>query len=518
MRLRAYLFLALLGIIVLSLVAVFQSSPGYMDADYYYAEGLQLASGKGFTEPFIWNYLDNPVGLPHPSHSYWMPLASIIATIGIFFLGHSSWFAARIGFILVASLLPPLTAALSWSFFARRDLAILSGLLAVFSAFYLPFLPVTDTFGIYMLLGGLFFLILNREPVPINSLAIGLIAGLMHLSRADGLIWLLVAFIAIFYILPKPANGKLRFTVSRCFLALCGYLLIMIPWFARNYSVFGTFLAPGASRMLWLTSYDQIFSYPANTVTFESWWQYGASAILRVRAWSLGLNLSSLLSVQGEVFVFPLTLAGIWFLRKDRRVQLAVITCMLTFALMTVVFPFAGARGGFFHSGASLQAIWWAVSPIGLDRVITWGGRNRSWKIDQARKIFGGALIAFAIMLSVVIVYLRVIQDGTWHQEQDAYRKISGILISFGMDDDAIIMVANPPGFFVASGNPAIAVPDGDVNSLISAGRRYGAAFLILEAGSVPSQLIQVYEHPNEQPHLKYLGVFEGTKLYELQP
>ena len=44
-----------------------------MDAEYYYAGGIRLAEGDGFTENFLWNYLDNPVGLPHPAFTYWMP-------------------------------------------------------------------------------------------------------------------------------------------------------------------------------------------------------------------------------------------------------------------------------------------------------------------------------------------------------------------------------------------------------------------------------------------------------------
>ncbi|MDO9130603.1 MAG: hypothetical protein Q7U34_12130, partial [Anaerolineales bacterium] len=70
MNWRHYLLLALFGLIVSGSIAAFQSVPGYMDADYYYAGGLQLAAGRGFTEPYLWNYLDDPASLPHPSHAY----------------------------------------------------------------------------------------------------------------------------------------------------------------------------------------------------------------------------------------------------------------------------------------------------------------------------------------------------------------------------------------------------------------------------------------------------------------
>jgi hypothetical protein len=212
---RIYLLLALLGLVAASLVAVFQPSPGYMDADYYYSGGLQLAAGHGFTEPYLWNYLDDPSGLPHSSNSYWMPLASLLVAAGMILMRSASWISARTGFLLVAALIPPVAAALAWSFSSRRDLALTSGLLAVFPAFYLPFLPVTDTFGLHMLFGGLFFLVLSRISSALNPLFLGLIAGLMHLARADGLLWLLVAFLAVIFVLPKPSHRRFFFISDR---------------------------------------------------------------------------------------------------------------------------------------------------------------------------------------------------------------------------------------------------------------------------------------------------------------
>jgi len=516
---RQYLLLALLGLVVVTFVAALQPAPGYMDADYYYAGGQQLVNGHGFTEPYLWNYLDDPAGLPHPSYAYWMPLASLLAAAGAALFGPASWFAARIGFLLVAALIPPLTAALAWSFSSRRDLALTSGLLAVFSAFYLPFLPVTDTFGLYMLFGGLFFLVLNCKSSALNPLLLGLLAGLMHLSRTDGLLWLVMAFIAVI-LFRKPDLKKISFLYLLLSI-LAGYLLVMLPWFIRNYTAFGTPLPPGGSKMLWLTSYDQLFSYPASQITLSAWWQSGLQAILRVRIWSLGLNLSNMLSVQGAVFLLPLIGLGLWHLHNDRRVQLAGLAWLVTLVVMTIVFPFAGARGGFFHSGAALQTVWWALAPLGLDRVIVWGTRKRGWNATQAGTIFRPALVALVALLTAVVIYGRVMGGvgGTvWGQENYAYSQITTALVSHGMADEAVVMVANPPGFYLASGNPAIAVPDGDANTLLNVARRYGAKYVILEAGSTPGGLMPVYDHPAEQAGLQYMGNVGGTQLYGIQP
>ena len=53
MRWYHYFALGLLGLIVTLVVASFQSTPGYMDADYYFGGGVQLANGNGFSEMIL---------------------------------------------------------------------------------------------------------------------------------------------------------------------------------------------------------------------------------------------------------------------------------------------------------------------------------------------------------------------------------------------------------------------------------------------------------------------------------
>ena len=199
MNWRTYLFLFILGLLVSLGVASFQKLPGYLDSDYYFVGGLQLAQGKGFTEPFLWNYLDNPAGLPHPSHTYWLPLSSILAAISMYLTGQHTYAAARLIFILIAACIPPLTVYLAYDISGRRVLALTSGLLAVFSVYYLPFMPVTDNYGPFMLLGGLIFLLAKKKNWW-AFLLMGLLAGLMDLARSDGLLWLgLVGLLALWH-------------------------------------------------------------------------------------------------------------------------------------------------------------------------------------------------------------------------------------------------------------------------------------------------------------------------------
>jgi hypothetical protein len=529
MKRRDYFFLAFLGLAVVLVVAAFQSAPGYMDADYYFQGGQRLAQGAGFDELLLWNFLDDPEGIPHPSHAYWMPLTSIIAWLGMAVTGTTSFAAARLGFLALAALLPPVTAGLSQSINRQRRPAMLSGLLAVFCAFYLSYLPTSDIFGFYMLFGAAFLIISSQvsaksvgRPVILASSAflLGLISGAMHLSRADGLLWLALALGVLVFRYPRSA--ALPWYSSRaalCIICLLGYLLVMGSWMMRNIQAFGAPLAPGGGGALWITSYDELFIYPASLLTPSRWLETGLAAILQARLWAAGQNLQTALGVQGAVFLAPLILAGAWQLRRDATVRLAMLAWCLIFLVMTLVFPFQGARGGFFHSGSALQPLFWALVPPGLEVFLAWAGRLRGWNIPQARHFFQGGLVVLALLLSVLIVSRRVVGDDLSQPAWDAgfrhYVALETELQELGASGGETVLVNNSPGYFVASGRPAISIPYGDAQTVLDVAERYQARYLLLELDQVqgPENL---YNDPGDHPGLRYLGSYQNTRIYAI--
>lgn len=516
---RILLLFGLAGLILYVFVGMFQSAPGYMDADYYFAGGIQLVSGNGFTEPYLWNYLDDPEGLPHSSHSYWMPLTSIVAAFGMIITNSTSWPAARIGFLLVAILIPPLTSQLAYSITSRRDLASISGLLALFSGLYLPFLAVSDSFSLYMVFGGIFLLILGKPLSYPRALFLGILAGLMHLTRADGIIWLFIAILAVF-LKKEKATSQQNFTITIIFV-LIGYFLLMGPWFARNVSVFGTILAPGGTRLFWLTRYDEIFSYPASQLSMSSWLQSGWDHIFKTWLWALGINLANTLTVQGAVFLFPLILLGVWELRRDKRIVLGLVGWVLLMGMMTILFPYAGARGGFFHAGSAFQPLWWAIAPLGLERVVRWGARRRGWVVSSTHRIFHTMLVGLAVLTTVFVFVSRVWGgggDAGWDRERILYSKVEQFILSTGGSPDAVVIIANPPGYYLVSGRPAIVVPDGSVDTIFALARRYGAQYLVLEEGSIPIGLVDAYASQDNIQGLPILGEVNEAKIYAIRP
>ena len=521
---RDYLLLTTLGLVIAGGIAWFQRSPGYMDADYYFAGGLQLANGKGFSEPYLWNYLDNPGGLPHPSNAYWMPLASIIAAVGMVIFRQTTWSAARIGFLIIASLIPPITYKLTYSLTDKRNLALLSGFIALFSGFYSVFIPVTDTFGIYMLLGGLFFLVAFRQNNNWRNLIMGLIAGLMHFARADGILWLFFSFLVVIYI-PikiKSDSKSLLHVILGLIICLVGYLGIMGPWFIRNELVFGSFLAPGGQSMFWLTDYNQIFSFQPNLITFNAWLQNGLDKAVKVRLWALNINFQNTLASQGSIFLFPLILIGIWKRRKDQLIKIACIAWLTYLVLMSIVFPFAGARGGFFHSGAAFQPLWWVLASIGLAGLVKTVGLKRKWNIEKASKVFMVGAAGLSIMLTVLIVIGKIYSPkegwNNWSSESSLYHEVTNILKNSGDSEKPTVIVSNPPGFYLESGLNSIAVPDGDETNTYSVAQKFDANYLILENGAFPEGLNSLFRNPTNYPDFQLVGKVDGTLVFKIEP
>jgi hypothetical protein len=529
-KFEAFFLLFVLGLVVAIGVGAFQNSPGYMDADYYMAGGQRLADGYGFQEMLLWNYLDDPQGLPHPSHAYWMPLASILAAAGMLVSGLHDYYGGRLAFIFLAGLAPPVTFLLARTIIpdnnrgAKFRSCWIAALLAVFPGFYLPFLATSDTFSISMLLGAAFlgvvhqFLNTNREVAGgirqfFGWALLGAMAGLLHLARVDGILWVGLAGLAVLLSGGQPANR-----LKRLASVLVGYLAIMGPWILRNLAVFGAPFSPGGGRMLWITNYNELFIYPASTLTFNRWLEQGWGAILQGRLAALGQNLATLFAVQGEVFLLPLILLGIWRLQRIAAVRLGLLAYALVFTLMTFVFPFAGARGGLLHSGAALQPLLWILAAAGLEVFITWGMTYRKWIPHQAHRVFAGGLVLLAILMSGVVLYKRMFNPQLPQQPWDAaarrYYQVNDSLLQMGADGGEIVMVNNPPAYYLASGRPAISIPFGDLNSVLSVARRYHASFLLLEF----NQLIgsdDLYANPGDRPGLHYLRTVDSVRIYE---
>lgn len=492
------------GLIVYGLAAGLIEAPGYMDAEYYFATGLGLARGDGFTEPFAWNYLADPIGIPAPSHAYWQPLATALSALSILVFGPTFRGAQALAVVVAASL-APLSARLASSLGATRREALLAGGFALAAGFFTPYFVTTDTFALFAALGGLLLWQVDEAARTSGAwrwVGVGMLVGLGHLARADGALLWVAVLVAI-----GASQGSRR---SRLGFSIAGYVAVMLPWWARNLGAFGALYEPGASRALWLLEYDELFAYPASTLTFARWWAAGAAELVGHRLAAAAANLQSVLAVNGYVLLLPATIAGGWLHRRSASVRAGAAFGIALFGAMTLVFPFAGARGGFFHSSAALMPMMWALTSVGLGDLASRLAPRLAWDAGRTRTLLAFVSMALAGGLSTWVLAGKAGLVGeveSFSRTRDTYVRAAGVLRSFGAEP-AVVAVVDPPGFHLASGSPAIALPFGPESTLRDVAVRYGVDWVVLEWDH-PRQLDRLYREPSTSAWLRLTETFD---------
>jgi hypothetical protein len=518
-----------------------------MDAAYSYVNALNLAGGKGFVEDFVWNYLGEPDRLPQPSHLYWMPLTTVMAWLGMI-VGGVGYRAAQWPFVILSALLAPITYVTAYVLSKQRYLSWLAGLFAIFSGFYFPFWTAIDNFAPFAVFGSLALLFAWRgmpaDPWPaidgrqpsggkqttsqlLYFLVAGVCVGLAHLARADGLLLLVVILLvytgrSVSALRSGPerpglrvAGGRFLYPLLRVAAVLiAGYMLIMTPWFIRNFRLVGTPLPAVGTKTIWLTSYDDLFSYKRE-ISIRSFLAQGLEPILRGRLWALQVNLQTALAVWGMIFLAPLALIGAWLLRRHRLIQLVATYAVLLFMVMTVVFSFPGVRGGLFHSGAALLPFIYAAAVVGLDRAVEWAtARRRGWDGVVARRVFGIGLVFLAISLSSFIYYRRVIRNNTWNTADRYYPAIAVWVAE--QRPDSTIMIGNPPAYRYHGGGLSVIVPNEDLTTTLQTAREFDAIYLVLD-NNHPAPLAEIYNNPADYAELSLAETFgqgTGSEIY----
>ena len=531
MRLKDYSLLFVLGLLVFTLAAIFERVPGYMDADYYYAGAVRLAHGDGWVEPYLWNYLNNPPSLPQPAFGYWMPLVSLVAAAGMRMAPVlDPWWAARLPLILIAGCIPPLTAGSSFHLTENTAQARLAGLFALFPGYYLAQMTTTDAFALTMALGGIFFLLSDGGTMRLEArlFGLGVIAGLMHLARADGILWLGFALlVGVYRLYPEwrssPKGKKILTHGAVSVLAGgLGYTAVMGGWFWRNWQAWGSLFPPGNSYTLWLTRYEQTLIFPANLITSQGWFSAGWG--LHFQTWldALSANLQTTVAVQGGIVLFPFVIIGIVKLWKKTAVRLAVFAWLLFLLVMTFVFPFSGVYGAYFHSSAAFQVLFWSVVPLGIASAVGWAARLRHWQhAAQVYRFLAVLLLITGSLLSAGLYFQHVIGSnlgGVWAWEKSAvhYRAVDNRLSAYGAREGERVLVNNPPGYYLASGRASLVIPFGDPTMLLAAARKYGVDYVVL-GDQNPPMLADLYTLKNVPNELEYLGAVGTTQLFRIR-
>lgn len=513
-----WLLVAAVGLLVQAFWAVQLEQPTYMDAYYYTTNGRQLAEGAGFEEMIIWQFLDEPQGLPTPSHTYWMPFTSIIASFGYRLTG--TFGGAQLPFWLLGGLLPLLAFAISWQLVGLRWQAWAAALFTAAGSFYAAFLSQPTTFAPFAWAGGGYLLVLaiahrKRSANVGYWLLVGILAGLAHLTRADGMLFLFLGLVFLGWQMWQErsagSSSLIRTYVPLAGLLLGGYLLVMGGWFLHNWQIMGRPLSTVGAQSMFLTTYDDLFAY-GRSFNLSSYLGWGLGNILRSKVWALWLGAQSLVVVSGLVFLSPFILVG-WIRafrdsEKEDFLRPFTLYTLIMFLVLTLLFTFPGARGSIFHTSIAIWPWMAALAAFGIGFAVDWVASKLShWKPERAKRLFSAFFIVIAFVISLVVGLARLVTDPAIQTYEE---------IAADIPNGNNVMVGIAPAFYYHTQIPSVSVPNEPVETILEAAERYDVTYLILDQNH-PAPLRDIYTGEEEHPQVQLVNRYsEDVKVYRL--
>lgn len=494
------LFLLALGVrlFVIPLVG-FAPTEG---SQYYVSVAANLVGGHGLVSDAVWSYATPPNVVPKPAFELWLPMATFIAAIPMAVAG-ASLGAAQLGMAVLGAVVAPLAwfagreAAAVSGLDARRTraVAITSGLVAAMLAPFVTAVAGPDSTTPFLVFGTLAALLAPRA-LPsatasarrawLGPLGFGIALGLAYLSRQEA-VWIAIAWLGLLVIdLRRSRPGPLvRSLVGALWPVVVGGLLVVVPWLVRNTLDLDSPLPGQAVENLWLRRNEDIFAW-LDRPTATAYLDRGVGAIMGDRIDAIVHQLVSVILTPA----FPVGLLGLVAivglrrspaLRRPTTLSMLLLSGGLMFVATAMLFPVATRWGTFLHSAGPLLVGLVVATALGGDALMARISVRRGWARIN--------VILVPIALLAVTVPLLLLQLLIVARQADG---LSGRFMATaihlrsvtGDDTDAgprpVLITDHPMWLAAATGDPAIALPDEPIASVMDLARTYGATMLVL--------------------------------------
>ena len=176
-----------------------------------------------------------------------MPLTALVLSVPARIGG---LFGVKVFIATVSSLNVLMIMYLSFLLSPTRRTVVISGLISAFYPHFVYYSGLVVSEGLFLFFLTLFFVTLftisNRPDKTTDSIIIGIIAGICHLTRPT-----ILYFVPVFILFHSLAYQKQKFL--RGILFLISFCVVISPWVMRNYSHFGEIVITTSSsgQVLW---------------------------------------------------------------------------------------------------------------------------------------------------------------------------------------------------------------------------------------------------------------------------
>jgi hypothetical protein len=362
-----------------------------------------------------------------------------------------------------------------------------------------PFLSQPDNFGLFMTLGALALWLCARGARGDRRAFVlgGLVVGLATLARSDGiLLGLPFAILGIRELVRRVRGAEAKLNPASIVGCAGLFAVAVTPWLYRQLEVFGSlFPAASSGRLMWLTDYQQLFSF-TNPPTLDTWLAQGFATIALSRLDGLLSAIGLFVYLPLVVFLVPFALIGVWTHRRDRAFGPFYIYAIALFAVMSLVFAVLVPHGTFIHSAVALVPHTFLLVTAGVASSVAWISRRRpTWDRSRATAVFTYSAV---IVLVVAAGFQTFTTLSRWAQARAVQQNLARVLQATPAADR--VMAANPGAVQYLSGNPGLVTPNDSLETIETAMRAYDVRWLVLEREAIVPALEPVFEgdvHPD---------------------
>lgn len=365
--------------------AIVVAQPGYTDAYYFTDVAARLARGLGLSADFLWSPIEGgrdpmSLALPVASHLFWVPLPTVLGSIGIAAFAPliGTFRAAQLPIIATAAVLPAITFVAARQLGADERHALVASVVAGLGGLFAPGFVSVDAFAPAAVLGAAFFLAYRRAATGgvLAGAGAGLIVGALYLTRSEAALFGL-ALLALIAVRRTRRAGVAGSVVA---------LLMGGTWFARD-------LLAGVppdlfARSALLLRYEDFFAYvPAYIGTAAA----SPTDVIGPKLAALVANAGTFAFAYGLLLLVPLA-AGVRGLRARADVRAWSALVVLVYLVESLVWTLHSTRGSYFHSVAAFFPFGIAIAAVGAQRMLA--GRAH----QMSRGWLSGAVVLVAVI------------------------------------------------------------------------------------------------------------------------
>ncbi len=329
-------------------------------------------------------------------------------------------------------------------------------------------------------------------------------AGSAHLTRQDGVL-LLLTLVGV--ILLSNHHRKIRFRYL--LLSLGIYLIVLSPLLITNYRIFGAPFPPGPSKTMFLTQYEDLYSY-SKQLTLANYWDWGVSNII-VSKLQKALSIArQLYSFIGGFLAFFIAIGILGLILSPNRQSrwrmylppLLFLGFLYTFYTLIATFPGSQRGFGFHKSGMAIIPF---LVVIAIDSI----NKNLSSKINVTLCIL--LVLSLFIPQSIQSARTAIVHNA---QMGERLEKLKDVLVSDAQvqeQEEIVIMARSPWEVFHTTRFKSIQIPNENIEIIYKVAQHYGANYLLLPA---PREALRaLYTGDESDDRFQFVGNIPGSDM-----